>query len=256
MAKNFTTIIVKKTKGIRDWFDRQLYKILKRRNHWEILDRFKNQDVLVVGNGPSLKKTELDKINMVSIGMNKINLLFDKTTWRPDIIICVNGLVLRQNRKFFNSTDIVLIVPVRSRYLGIRKRKNVLFFGGDDLSVFKDIPVDKGFYGATVTYDALEVAAILNPKSVNIVGVDHTFTKGVQNVAGIEKFEGDDDNHFDPNYFKGQKWGLPDLDQSEVAYARARKYFESQNIPIVDYTINGQCPVFVRGDINDLYENR
>ena len=45
------------------------------KNNYKILDPFKDQDILIVGNGPSLNQTPLADINMVSIGMNKINLL-------------------------------------------------------------------------------------------------------------------------------------------------------------------------------------
>lgn len=255
MSLNIRTFVVQKTFRLRLWIDSIIYKFLNKNNHWEILNGLKGKDVLVVGNGPSLKKTELDRINMVSIGMNKIDLLFDKTSWRPDIITCVNGLVTRQNREFFNSTDIILVLPSRAWYLGVKHRKNVLFIRSYSSTDFMN-DITKGFdyCGATVTYTALQIAASLNPKSVNIVGVDHNFKKNVDNGANsIEKFEGDDDNHFDPNYFKGQLWGLPDLEGSEVAYTRARKYFDSVNIPITDYTINGKCQIFKKDDVNKIY---
>lgn len=254
MSTNIRTEIVHRTYRFRLWLDSIVYKLLSPHNHWEILDQFKGKDILVVGNGPSLRRTELDKIDMVSIGMNKINLFFDKTTWRPNIITCVNGLVTKQNRKFFNSTDIVLVLPARAWYLGIKHRKNVLFvrtYAAKDF--MNDVTKGIDFCGSTVTYTALQIAATMNPKSVNIVGVDHNFTKNVKNSASIEKFEGDDDNHFDPNYFKGQLWGLPDLEGSEVAYTRARKYFDGCSIPIIDYTIDGKCQIFVKDDIIKIY---
>lgn len=256
MLSNFKTFLVHKTFRIRLKLDAVLYKILNRHNHWEILEKFKNKDILVVGNGPSLRKTELDRINMVSIGMNKIDLLFDKTAWRPDIITCVNGLVTKQNKKFFNTTDIILVLPARAWYLGIRHRKNVLFVRTYAANEFmNDVTKGIDFCGSTVTYTALQIAATLNPKSVNVVGVDHNFTKNVdKSKMTIEKFEGNDDNHFDPNYFKGQLWGLPDLEGSEVAYTRARKYFDSINIPIIDYTIGGKCKIFIKGDVNEIYQ--
>ena len=254
MKRNLRTFFVNSTFKMRMRFDRLLYLFFRSFNHWEILDQYKGKDVLIVGNGPSLKRTELDRINMVSIGMNKINLLFDKTSWRPDIIVCDNGYVIRQNRKFFNKTKIILILPARAWYLGVRKRKNVLYYGQEDMAVFCDFePKSKGFYGATVTYTALKVAARLAPVSINIVGVDHSFKKNVENGSGVERFKGDDDNHFDPNYFKGKLWGLPDIEGSEVAYNVARSYFDAHDIPIVDYTIDGQCPCFVRGDIKAIY---
>lgn len=253
---NIKTFIVQKSRPIRLWIDSLVFKMLNRNNHWEILEPLKNKNVLVVGNGPSLRRTELDRINMVSIGLNKINLLFDKTSWRPNIITCVNGLVTKQNKEFFNTTDIILILPARAWYLGVKHRKNVLFvrtYAARDF--MNDVTKGIDFFGSTVTYTALQIAATLNPKSVNIVGVDHNFTKNVENSSStIEKFEGNDDNHFDPNYFKGQLWGLPDLEGSEIAYTRARKYFDGVGVPITDYTIEGKCQIFVKGDINEIYQ--
>ena len=60
----------------------------------------KNKPLLVVGNGPSLNKTPLEKFKHIhSIGMNKIDLIFKKTSWRPTYIIVSNTLVIRQNYK-------------------------------------------------------------------------------------------------------------------------------------------------------------
>lgn len=252
--RNWRTYIVNVSYNIRIVIDKIIYWIVKPFNRWELLDVYKDKDILIVGNGPSLNQTDLEKIRMVSIGMNKINLLFDKTDWRPTIITCVNGLVLYQNRKFFNTTKIILILPPKALYVGIRKRKNVLIVNSHESIEFKDdINNSMSILGATVTYTALQTAAFLHAKSVNIVGVDHFF-RNYSGKSSIEKYEGDDTDHFDSNYFKNSYWGLPDLEGSELAYTHARNYFDSKNIPITDYTINGKCQVFNKGDIEDIYK--
>ena len=112
---------------ILDFFLFHFY--LKQRNDWNILKIFSNKPVLIVGNGPSLNNTPLEKLknNFVTIGMNKINLIYEKSSWRPDIIACVNGFVINQNKEYFNKTTKVLILPTRAFYLGIKPRKNILF---------------------------------------------------------------------------------------------------------------------------------
>jgi hypothetical protein len=56
---------------------------------------------------------------------------------------------------------------------------------------------------------------------------------------------GPDASHFDPNYFsKGFKWQLPDLENSEVSYKRARKAFEDAGRRIVDATVGGALSIF------------
>ena len=113
-------LIVRKSKPARDVFDRMIFKAISKFNKWSLFDDFKAKPVLVVGNGPSLNKTNFDNFeDHVSIGMNKINMFYKMTNWRPDIIVCVNGAVLWQNRRYFNNTKALLIVPPRAMYLGI-----------------------------------------------------------------------------------------------------------------------------------------
>ena len=85
---------------------------------------------LVVGNGPSLKRTPLDDFRGVhSFGMNKINLLFPKVQWRPSMILCTNNLVVQQNRDFFAATDIPVYLSWKARwFMRWGDRKKVGYF--------------------------------------------------------------------------------------------------------------------------------
>lgn len=224
----------------------------KHKNHWNILEKYANKAVFVIGNGPSLNKTPLNKIDdsYVSIGMNKINLIYESTTWRPDIITCVNAFVIGQNKEYFNKTNRILILPVRAFYLGIKPRKNVLFVLLKDQEKVETNIEKIVSSGCTVTFTALQIAAYLNPKSVNIVGVDHSFV--VKEGPLVQKFEGDDVNHFHKDYFKDKYWGLPNLDGSEKLYQISKDYFESRNIPITDYTVDGKLEIFTKGRIQEL----
>lgn len=238
---------------ILDFFLFHFY--LKQRNDWNILKVFSNKPVLIVGNGPSLNNTPLEKIknNFVSIGMNKINLIYEKSSWRPDIIACVNGFVINQNKEYFNKTTRVLILPTRAFYLGIKPRKNILFVNlKDQYKIEKNIKKVLST-GCTVTFTALQIAAYLNPKNIGIVGVDHSFE--VKKGPQVQKFKGDDINHFSKDYFKNQYWGLPDLKGSEKLYQISKEYFDSIQVPIIDYTNNGKLEVFNKGNIQEIIKN-
>ncbi|MEH6536897.1 MAG: 6-hydroxymethylpterin diphosphokinase MptE-like protein [Psychroserpens sp.] len=239
----------------RKILDILLYKLyLERRNNWNILDPYFKKPVLIVGNGPSLNKTPLDKVDesIVSIGMNKINLIYSTSKWRPDILVCVNGLVLGQNKDYFNKTEIPLILPVKAYYLGVKPRKNILFVNlKDEERIHTNIKKSVST-GCTVTFTALQIAAYLNPKSVHIVGVDHSFVVEKGKEYDIKKYEGDDVNHFSKDYFKDSFWGLPDLDGSERLYALSNDYFLSKKIPISDCTIGGKLEIFRKGDISEI----
>lgn len=234
--------------------DKILFLFVK--NDYSILDKFKDEDCLIVGNGPSLNKTELDRIKMPSIGMNKINMLFERTTWRPDAIVCVNGLVIQQNTDFFNATEIPLILPIKAWYLGIKKRRNVIFIKISNSSEFKNDLRKAIAKGSTVTYTCLQIAAFLDVNSINIVGVDHSFkleSSKKSKKNDIEILKGDDENHFDPNYFKDKMWGLPDLDGSEKQYLLAKKYFDNIEVNLKDFTIEGKLNIFQKANVNEIY---
>ena len=98
----------------------------------------------------------------------------------------------------------------------------------------------------TVTYTALQFAYLTGADPIIIVGADHSFAgtkKGKENV--IEKREGPDVNHFDPNYFAaGQHWGVPNLELSEYGYELARKAFEADGRRIYDATVGGALTIF------------
>jgi len=248
-AINFFRFFTKPFRIIVDFILFKAYFDLK--NNYTILEPFRHQDVLIVGNGPSLKKTPLSKINMVSIGMNKINLLFDSSKWRPNIITCVNGLVIRQNLDFFNSTKIPLILPIKAFYLGVKPRPTIIFIfikGSKKFSCNIKVLSE----GSTVTFTALQIAAFLKPKSVNIVGVDHSFSYSSGTPHEIKKFNGEDNNHFHPDYFKNQLWGVPDLVQSEIQFQRAKQHFDNHQISSKDYTIEGKLKIFEKGLIEEI----
>ena len=242
--------VVKLSKPLRDFLDKKIFLFFGRKNNWKLLETLKDRPVLVVGNGPSLNKTDFSFFNEhISIGMNKINLLYDKTDWRPDLIVCVNGSVLWQNRKFFNETDTILFVPPRAIYLGVKKRKNVFllnFHNNDDFS--EDIKKTIA-NGVTVSYPCFQIANYLDPTSISIVGIDHSYKfEGEDQV--YKKFEGEDMNHFSKDYFKNQIWGTPNLPHSEVQYSIAKNLFDSKNIKVTDYTVDGKLQIFEKGNLN------
>lgn len=235
----------------RSVVDRILYKsYLSKRNKWELFTPYFSKSILLVCNGPSLNKTPLHKIDKVSIGMNKINLIYEKTSWRPDIIVCTNGLVLKQNKEYFNKTKRLLLVPAKAYYLGIKNRDNVFFLNLKEEFTMNTNIENQISAGCTVTFLALQIAAYLQPSDLNIVGLDHSFNYNKNKE--VYKMEGDDENHFSKDYFKGQFWGIPDLDMSEKLYQLSKEYFDAEHISITDYTIDGKLQIFEKRDIAEI----
>ena len=212
-------------------------------------NKYRGDKAVILCNGPSLNKVDFDlfRPDCFTFGLNKINLLFDRSSFRPGCIVAVNPLVIEQNKDFYNQTEIPLFLDsIGTRYSWVNSRSNVAFLhsGGTPDGFARDcsMSINQGF---TVTYVALQLAFHMGFSRVGLVGADHTFaTKGPANktVDGGSV----DQSHFDPRYFSNVKWQLPDLLESEVAYRRANNIYNAHDRKIFNCTEGGELEVFDR----------
>ena len=100
---------------------------------------------------------------------------------------------------------------------------------------------------------AMQVAYYMGFNRVFLIGVDHNFAqKGKPNEEQL--CNGNDTNHFHPDYFKGQKWHLADLEGNEASYCLARHKFHSKGREIYDATIGGKLSIFPKINFDDALE--
>ncbi len=197
-------------------------------------DQHKGERCFILGNGPSLAKTDLSRLSgEVSFGLNRIYLMFDKSEFRPTHYVCMNGLVLEQSAERIRRLEM-------PRFLNWNRRQ--LFDGQKNAFFLREI-FSPGFStdlalgvwgGATVTYVALQVAYHMGFSEVVLLGVDHHYqATGTPHSTIVGR--GGDEDHFVQNYFpKGFRWQLPDLRTSEIAYRMARAAFEADDRRVVD----------------------
>ncbi|MDF1823578.1 MAG: DUF115 domain-containing protein [Verrucomicrobiales bacterium] len=209
---------------------------------------------LILCNGPSLNEVDfeaLENSGVFTIGLNKINLLFERSSFRPDMIVAVNGHVIKQNAKFFRETDIPLYLSSRGqRDIGSREHVTYLHHSAQQKFACDcswSIPM-----GYTVTYVAMQLAYHLGFEEIGLVGCDHNFaSKGRPNEA--VKAGDSDPNHFDPRYFsQGVTWQLPDLIGSEHYYNLARLAWEENGRRIVNCTAGGKLEIFPRETMEEF----
>jgi hypothetical protein len=186
------------------------------------------------------------------IGLNKIFLGFKKFGFYPKYYVSVNDLVIEQSAEQIKALNCVNFIS----------RRNAAFVPESALThhINTDNPphwfcaditqgVNEGF---TVTYAALQVAYYLGFSEVVIVGMDHRFNfDGQPNETHF--LQGDDPNHFAPDYFGGQRWDNPDLVNSEASYRIARQVYEVDGRRIIDATLNGACAVFEKRPYTEVF---
>lgn len=212
----------------------------------QLRNQYAGQKAVIVCNGPSLLKSDLTLLDGIyTFGLNKINLLFDKSSFRPSCIVAVNPFVIEQNAQFFNETNIPLFIAGYGTK-HVRPRKNTTFLHSCGQQNFaRDCSVSI-YQGYTVTFVAMQLAFHMGFKEVALIGCDHDFAvKGPPNKTVISTER--DDSHFDPNYFSGGvKWQLPDLLQSEISYVLAKETYEAAERRIVNATVGGRLEIFFR----------
>ena len=221
----------------------------------EMKNRHRGRRGFIIGNGPSLRKTDLSRLrNEITFGMNRIYLLFDEIGFPTTYYLAVNTLVIEQCAAEIRNLSIPKFVTWRGRKW-LKDDPDVVFldtdYTGPD-SFSRDV-TGRVFEGSTVTYVALQLAYHLGLEEVILIGVDHSFkTTGAPNVTVTSS--GDDPDHFSPEYFgKGFRWQLPDLRASERAYSRAKRAFEADGRRIFDATIGGNLEVFPKVSYDQLF---
>ena len=215
----------------------------------------KGERCFIIGNGPSLKQTDLTKLKgEYTFGMNRIYLLFPELGFTTTYFASINDLVIEQ------CSDEIAALPI-PKFLAWHSNRHFQRFPDNMVFLYTTYTGPKFSYdmtgriweGATVTNVALQLAFYMGFEKVILIGVDHNFTdKGQANKTIVST--GDDPNHFDSRYFgKGFRWQLPDLDTSEIGYKKARDAYQKAGREIVDATIGGKLTIFPKVNYNSLF---
>lgn len=196
-----------------------------------------NETAVIIGNGPSLRHVPnmwLDKYP--TFGSNKIFLKYT-----PTYYVCTNPLVLKQNRSVIELLDCEKFT--RSGFIDSGNPLNI-----NPVRQFSFRPHEWVYEGYTVTFVSLQLAFYFGFHTVLLVGVDHRYKyDGKPNEKHI--MNGDDPNHFHPDYFKGQEWHNPDLFNSEISYTMAKIAYTEDKRKIINLTQDSELNVFEKDDI-------
>ena len=234
----------------RGWSDPALWRSLGRCE--ALRNRHLGERCFVLGNGPSLRQTDLTRLrDEVVIGTNRIYLLFDELGFSTTYYVSVNRLVIEQCTEEIAALAMPKFLSWECRDVA-QFTESTIFLRRTSGPAFSTNVAQGYWEGSTVTYAALQVAFHLGFQEVVLLGVDHSFTtKGKPHEEVVSA--GDDPNHFDPKYFgRGFRWQLPDLETSELAYRIADFVYRESGRTIVDATVGGQLRVFPRLEFESL----
>ncbi|HEX7621406.1 MAG TPA: 6-hydroxymethylpterin diphosphokinase MptE-like protein, partial [Anaerolineales bacterium] len=143
----------------------------------KLRDCHKGQRCFIIGNGPSLRQTDLSLLKgEVTFGLNRIYLLFPELGFKTTYLVSVNDLVLEQCAEEIKALEMPKFITWRARRW-LSKDPHTIFVDTDYTGPenFTREASGRVFEGFTVTYVALQLAFYMGFQEVILVGVDHNF---------------------------------------------------------------------------------
>lgn len=218
-----------------------------------------NKRCFIIGNGPSLLPEDLNKLkNEITFAFNRIYYIFDKTEWRPTYYCSEDDKTIIKSNEEINNLKIEnKFFPVNFPwdYKINFKDANYYIFKLGDRNVEPNFSEDivKGIYwGNTVAYTAIQMAVYMGIKEIYLLGVDHNFSKLINDKGKIVIDETAKDYFTEEYNSDKEDLYIPNIEVSTRAFTAAKKYADDHNIKILNATRGGKLEVFERVDFDKI----
>lgn len=237
--------------------------------HHKNIEKYKNiykgKRCFLIGNGPSLSPSDLDKLyenEEICFACNKINLIFPKTKWRPNYYAMSDGTGMLMLKDTLDEIDCVKFI---ADYYEMDKKyevsgKNVEYlhyqFGGMyNHPGFSFDPTNYTCEGGTALYDiCLQMAVYMGFSDIYLLGVDNTIMEG-------------ENDHFDESYFSDdvrkeyeEIRQINAIDEKDDVYNQINRCFEVAQyymqrgyFNIYNATRGGKLNVLERVNFDELF---
>lgn len=233
-------------------------------------DRYVGERLFVIGNGPSLNKTDLSFLkNEFTFAVNRFYLMFDRIDWRPTFFMANDWEVTPDNlTEIATLDDSTVFWPVRFR--GAIDETDDVFLvntrnARNKADTFSLDITDGVVMGGTVLSSVLQIAHYLGFNPIMLIGTDVSYSvdssvkqEGRVLDNGIRQFltsTGDDANHFDPSYFgAGKKWHNPNPDAMKQGFQRCAEAMAADGGRLLNATVGGELNEVQRVNYDNLFE--
>lgn len=228
--------------------------------------RYNNRRCFIIGNGPSLNSMNLNLMKEdVVFCSNSFFLKFKDLEFKPTFITVEDHLVAEDNFKELEKLEgITKIFPIDLRHI-LANTANTYWIelrralnNKTREKKFKfNIEKETFYWGGTVLYMNLQLAAYMGFKNIYLIGVDLSYSipKDADIRGSVITSNSDDPNHFNPSYFgKGKRWHIPETDRMQESFTNAYKELKKSNIYLYNATVGGNLKDVPRVEYNSLFK--
>lgn len=218
-------------------------------------DKHRGQRCFVIGNGPSLKISDLQKLHElgeICFGFNKIYLAFSETDFRPTYYIIEDPLVSKNAKIDFSLLEPLIKFFPKDFSCQFKDVANAWFYNLNWTEFFPSRPMFtcdpfNFYWGATVTYTAIQFAIYFGCNPIYLIGVDFYFKESTaRDKSNNDVLIGSGElNHFHPDYRPvGEKWYAPRLEHQKKAFEAAQLYCQNHGIEIINASRRSRLDIF------------
>jgi hypothetical protein len=218
-------------------------------------DKHRGQRCFVIGNGPSLLISDLQKLHElgeVCFGFNKIYLAFSETDFRPTYYMIEDPLVSKNAKIDFSLFETSIKFFPKDFNDKFKNVANAWFYNLNWNDFFPNRPMFTCnpfnlHWGATVTYTAIQFAIYAGCNPIYLIGVDFFFKEPPKKDSSKNNvlIGSGELNHFHPEYRPaGEKWYAPRLDHQKKAFEAALQYCQGHGIEIVNASRKSRLDIF------------
>ena len=213
----------------------------------------------IIGNGPSLKAEDLDQLkNEITFAFNRIYYIFDQTEWRPTYYCAEDNKIIFKSKAEIDELDLEYkFFPLnfpRDYHIEFNNAIYYIFrFGlkNEKPQFSKDI-VRAIYWGNTVVYTAIQIAVYMGIKEIYLIGVDHNFSKMIDDKGNVVHNPGVKDYFCEDYNLDKEDLYIPSTEMSTKAFRAARNYADQNNINIYNATRGGKLEIFERINFDDI----
>lgn len=223
----------------------------------------------VIGNGPSLKARDLDKLKEKGIfcfASKGIYNIFEETQWRPDIwgVSDLDYIAIKKDK--LNELDgfIKLVCAQSLIKCGIEISNSIYypFIQAERKPKFFNKDVTRGvhFYG-TITAKLINFAVYMGFKKIYLLGCDHTLPIKTDE-HGKKVVDTSKNMHFGSNYYDSkeeQQKAYMNIENAESAqqyvtdsYKDIKYFCDQLSVEIYNATRGGELEVFPRVNFDEI----
>jgi len=226
-----------------------------------IQGKFRGKRCFIIGNGPSLLKSDLTFLkDEVTFASNRNYLIWKDMGFIPTFFTVEDALVAQNWSEEINDIKGTFKIFPKDLSSSLKIDIGEGFYVNfvRDQKLFPSFSLnllDKAFWGGTVTVFNLQLAYFLGFTDIYLIGIDHNYNvKGSEGSVKLNSDQLNSDNYIHPSYMEKDKLMYsPNVNRMEVGYLKANEVLSKEQVNVYNATIGGKLEVFERVDYDKLF---